>query len=143
MVVVAIMIMLMGGGFAAYLHFNSRQLLLNSGSQLQLLMVTAQKEARVGSKPTGCARLLSYAVVVNSGQLSSASLVAECSNNSYTTQTITFDTGVTSTASFAAHFLVLTGGVVGAGNFTLQKGSQTVVFTVNQGGSVSSVGMGP
>ena len=142
MVVVTIMLLLLSGGLAVYIQLNNRQLLVDSANQLQLLMRTAQKEARVESKPAGCTRLLSYAVQVPVGQLASANLVAECQNTNYIVQTIPFDSGVTSQNSFALHFYVLQGEVKGAGTFVLQRSTKTATITVNQGGEISGVVIG-
>lgn len=142
MVSVTIMLLLLGGGLAAYIRLNNRQLLIDSGRQLQLLMRTAQKQARVGSKPAGCSRLLSYAVQVVAGQLASANLLAECENSNYTVQSSDFNPGVTSQNAFTVHFYVLTGGVGGAGTFVLQRGNQNVTMTVNQGGEISEPVLG-
>ncbi len=138
-VVVTIMMLLLGGGLAMYVRLNNRQLLVNSGHRLQLLMRTAQKNARTGEKPTGCTRLLSYAVQVNSGQLSSANLIAECENQNYTQETLQFDNGVVSTGTLNMHFRVLTGGTSGAATVTLTRTTQTLTFTVGAGGDISEL----
>jgi Tfp pilus assembly protein FimT len=139
LIVIGITILLISGGLAAYVRLNNRQLLINSGKQLQLLMRTAQKQARVGSKPSGCDRLLSYGVQVVSGQLTSAQLNAECQNGVYLVDSVPFDQNVTSTGAFNIHFLVLQGGVANQGTFVLQRGTQTATFSVDQGGQISDV----
>lgn len=54
MVTVTIMLALTGGGIAGYLNLRSRQNLVNAGKEVEQLLRSAQKKARVGDKPSGC-----------------------------------------------------------------------------------------
>ena len=151
-ITITIMMLLLGIGVAAYINLNNRSLLLNSGHQLQLLMRSAQKAARVGEKPSAsgdtCNHLLSYEVIVVSGG-TTAQMLAECDqNHKYAIgDPIQFDNGITSTADYHLHFLVLQGGVsMDGGSFPvtvqLQRGSdvsQAVSFQVGAGGEMSDV----
>jgi len=139
MVTITISALLLAGGLTSYTRFNSRQTLTNSVRGLQLLLRTAQKQARVESKPTGCTRLVSYAVQVAAANMTAANLIAECTNQNYTLQTLQFDSGVSSKAAFNIHFLVLQGGVTGATTINLTNGTLTGTFSVDQGGEVTDV----
>jgi len=130
------MMLLLAIGVAAYINLNNRSVLLNSGHQLQQLMRSAQKAARVGEKPSNlvsnpCNHLLSYEVSVDSGS-TTAQMSAECDNHKWPIgDSLQFDNGVTSTAAYDLHFLVLQGGVsVAGGNFPvtlqLQRGGSGV-----------------
>lgn len=148
MVTMMIMFLLISIGLASFISFNNRQKLVNSAHDLQLLMRTAQKQARVGSKPAGCTgRLLDYQVEVVAGSLNSAQLNAHCQPDGGALQTISalqnvdFAQGVQTTGPIDLKFQVLHGGVsgVGAGSFDLVRGSLTGTITVTDGGDVSEV----
>jgi len=139
LVSIAIMILLVGGGVAAYVRLNSRQQLLRTGRTVQEYFRAAQKKARVEDKPTGCDHLLSYEVLVPSNALNQIQLIGECQNGTYpvTSYNFTFPSPVQSLASFNVHFLVLQGGVTNAGTITLIANNLQFNFTVDQGGDMS------
>jgi prepilin-type N-terminal cleavage/methylation domain-containing protein len=139
LVSVSILVLLMGGGIAGFINLNDRQTLVNSGKEVQLMMRSAQKKARVGEKPTGCDRLVGYSVVVGSGSFSEAELRAECDNGSYVRQTYVFPNNVIVENAVSMRFVVLHGGVEGAGTVSITFGTRRLSFDVGKGGDISEV----
>ena len=136
LIAVSILLLLMGGGIAAYLNFNERQSTVNAGRDLMLLMRAAQKKARSGDKPTGCDRLQSYSVVAPRYS-SIVTLSAICANGSYSVETLTMPSGVSSQLPLSMQFAVLHGGVANAGDVRVGSSSLYYEFTVEDGGTIS------
>ena len=139
LVVVAIMMLIVGGGVVTYLGFNDKEIVLTNGEQVQSLMRTAQKRARVGDKPTGCGHLLGYSIVVKVANLSQVLMQAVCDNNTYTTISNTLPVGVTFQNPVNMTFGVLGSGVTGAGNVSIRSSTSkwTFTFTVDPGGEIT------
>src|SRR5688572_9714056 len=77
---ITIMLFLVGGGIAAFINFNDRQVLIGAGQELKTYLRAAQIKARNGDKPQqGCDKLSGYVVVMVTG-LDHVSTRALCEN---------------------------------------------------------------
>lgn len=139
--VVAIMAMMTGGAINAYSYFNSRQQLIQSAKNIQLLLREAQKRSRVGDKPsTGCVVLQGYRVQASAGA-STINLYAVCSNSlnpGINVGSVDLVGEVTLTNAENVMYKVLTGGITGTGNIDVQVSSTNKYrFDVSAGGEIS------
>jgi hypothetical protein len=127
-------------GIAGYVNLNDRQTLINASKELQVLLRSAQKKARVGDKPVGCDTLNAYSVTTVTGVGSQAVLKAECrtgsTNTSYTIDTLQFPPNVQMSEAHVIRFYVLQGGVTSAYTYQLQSNGGTYTFKVDDGGSI-------
>ncbi len=139
MVAVTILVLLFGSGIASYLNFNDNQTVITTGQQVQLMLRTAQKKARVGDKPTGCTTLQGYRLTGSTVPYAVIQLDAVCGSGLLVNvDSFTMPNKVTLSQSIAITFKVLTGGtdqpgtVIVAGN-----NGTTYTFTVGSGGDIS------
>ena len=142
LIAIAIMMLLLGGGIAAYLRLDKRQTLVNAGKEVELLLRTAQKKAQVGDRPkTGCAHLEGYRVVPPPAGGRTLTLRAVCDTGLVTVQTYDLPTGVTLTNMGTMTFAVLHGGVSGATSVRLDVNnpSYSYTFLVTAGGEIGDV----
>lgn len=142
LVVVSIIAVIAGGGIAAYINLNDRQVTLNTGLELQNFLRDAQKKARVQDRPASCDHLTGYSVIVAPGNLQTATLKGVCANGSYTVSTYNLPNNVYVQSAFTMTFQVLNGGVMNAGTIGIAQPSiaspkWTFSFTVDAGGSIS------
>lgn len=139
LVTITIMMVVLGGGIAAYITFNDRQKVTTSARELQQFIRSAQVKARVGQTPSGCGRLEAYRVSGASGG-STVTLSAVCDNppNIIEVNTLTLQNGVTLSSAIALDYITLSGGVTGAGFITINLGTTySYRFNVTTGGAVS------
>jgi prepilin-type N-terminal cleavage/methylation domain-containing protein len=144
LVTVAIMILLFGGGIAAYLNLDRRQSLMNVCRQIEQMERSAQKKARVGDRPAGCDRLNAYRVSRTATGPDVISLQAICDSGTYTEETYEVPTIFSIQEITAMNFRVLHGGLQEA-NGTVRVRSTSpnyqCQFTVEGGGSVSATSL--
>jgi prepilin-type N-terminal cleavage/methylation domain-containing protein len=134
---IGILLLIVGAGIAGYIRLNDRQTLLNAAKELQVMLRSAQKKARVGDKPPGCTKLLSYSVTTQVATGGQALLKAECENTSYTVDTLQFPASVSIDEKHVLRFYVLQGGTQNSQTFILRSNGGTYSFDVDQGGSIS------
>jgi len=139
MVSVTILLLMFGGGMASYIHFNDNQKVIVTGQQIQLMLRTAQKKARVGDKPAGCSILQGYQLSASTVANAVVQLYAVCgagvliASDSYT-----MPSGVTLQQAMSIIFKVLTGGTNQPGTVVLVGPTGTTyTFTVGSGGDIS------
>jgi prepilin-type N-terminal cleavage/methylation domain-containing protein len=139
LVTVTVLMVITGGGIAAYLNFNTKQILIQSGQDVLFLMRSAQKKARVGDKPqVGCARLVSYEVKMPAGGGNIIDLNAICSNPAtILAKRLTLPAGVTVSSGSTVQFFVLAGGVSAPQTISVTNGTNTFRFAVGAGGDIS------
>ncbi len=138
LVSVTILIMLFGFGMTSYLHFNDNQTAIVAGQQLQLMLRTAQKKARVGDKPIGCVALQGYQVSGSTAVNAVIQLNTICDNGVLTlAESYTLPNGVRLSQALLMKFKVLTGGTDQPGTVTLTGSTGTTYsFTVGAGGDI-------
>lgn len=143
LVTITVAMLVIGGGLVAYLSFNERQNIIAASNQLQLVLRTAQTKARIGDRPSSCDHLQSYSVLIRAGS-NQLKTLANCANGSHDVKTDDMPISVTARTSVTPEFLVLTGGVSGAGKITLQAevmGTLTLYeLEVTQGGELINTG---
>lgn len=134
-----IMIMLLGGGIAAFITFNDRQTVLNAAKEVQVHLRSAQIKARASERPEACDSLEAYAVRM--GANSNVLIVsAVCANGEHVRSTTELHPSVSNTNAFDLQFLGLHGGVNNPATITLTNGSRTYTVVVTQGGEIKDVG---
>lgn len=141
--VVSVIIMLIaGGGIAAFTNFNQRQRVLTGAKELQSYLRTAQTLSRVGERPAACDELNGYLVrTTDLGSLKLVRILAACSGGEIETKSFTLPEGVTleGGADLEMTFYGLHGGVAGAQVVRVTDGeSLTYEFRVTQGGEITS-----
>lgn len=141
LVVITIITLLVGGGIAAFIEFNDRQVLQAAAKDVQSIFRTAQKRARSGAKPEGCDQLDGFTVRGQAGS-NSYQLIAQCTvaaqSTEIITQSYTFDPNVSFETNLDVEFQALHGGVVGAGTVIVSTtGGKSYQFLVDSGGAVT------
>lgn len=143
LVTITIMLLLVGGGLASYLQFDQRQGVITAADQVEVLLRSAQKKARVGDKPSGCDTLQGYSVDLTSGN-GDINLVANClvggAPQDITVTTEQLRATVTAASTVSIQFNVLAGGVTGAGTVDIQKNDLRYQLEVTQGGEILNNG---
>jgi prepilin-type N-terminal cleavage/methylation domain-containing protein len=140
---VSIMLVLVGGGVAAFVTFNDSQQLKGATKELQTYMRVAQTKARLGDRPPTCGRLDGYAVrVAESSNV--LRMVAICDIGDVEVQTKTLE-GITSIQVdndvVDVEFGVLQGGVTNSGTISIQSdGGSVETFAVSAGGEIGTTG---
>lgn len=144
---VTIMILLVGGGIAAFITFNDKQQLQGSTKMLQTYMRTAQTKARVGDRPEDCDRLLGYQVGVAQGT-STITLAAICGETGNETELVVQTAELANVESIEVEgggnlevlFKVLHGGTEDSGDITVYStGGASETFRVSAGGEISDL----
>lgn len=160
-VTIAVMLVLLGGGLAAFIRFNDKQQAVSVAKEVQQLTKTAQIKARAREKPSvgvGCDvsnnRIVAYRVFVPAGAGSTAKLMPICGTNLISYQTpnpnisthvlseVELDQSVVIDPAVDLYFLTLQGGVridSSGSTFTFTQGSQAVRFSVSTAGEISDV----
>ncbi len=138
LVSVTITLLMVGGGIAAFVTFNDRQILQNAGREVQTALRSAQVKARAGDRPAGCTKLLSHAVRISPGS-SLVRVQAVCEDDDYDVAEYQLHESVISSDEVDMRFLVLHGGVTNAGTITLAKDTSSISIIVNEGGEITTV----
>jgi prepilin-type N-terminal cleavage/methylation domain-containing protein len=141
LVVMAIMMILVGSGIAAFVNFNDRQIVLTSGKEVQGYLRAAQTKARAGETPTtGCDKFIAYGVraTQNTSQIR---LVAVCSDGvteneiPYATYSISED--VSFDTAVDIDFVGLHGGVTNPMTIEVSSNTRTFSFDVTATGEIT------
>lgn len=139
LIAVGIMLILVGGGIAAFITFNDKQRLQSSSKLLQTYLRTAQAKARLGDRPAACTKLLGYSVRMQpTGGV--VEMVALCEPTEVTVQTFNLD-GIEAAQvdgqPMNIEFQVLHGGVQNFGTVSLvSSAGYQQNFVVSQGGEI-------
>jgi len=136
LVSVTIMLLIVGGGIAAFITFNDKQALRGAAKELQTYFRSAQISARSGVRPDVCDKLLSYAVTATAGSNQIRSL-AVCENGSHEQALYLLPASVSVVGALNMEFQVLHGGVNNAGDVSLTNNTNTYTFSVTPGGEIS------
>jgi type II secretory pathway pseudopilin PulG len=136
LVVITIMMLMLGGGIAAYINFNENQQLLSAAKQMQTYLRGLQKKSRVGDRPDGCTRLYSYTLTVAANS-NLVFMQANCENGDFDTDNYTLGGGVTALNEIEVSFKVLQGGATSQGNIILVKNTDRYQFQVTPGGEIT------
>lgn len=133
-VVVGLMVLLMGGGIAAFSSFNDRQKAVEGARTLQSWLRTAQSRARALEKPPGCDQLHSYRVstITNSDTVETVA-VCNAANDELGATFLTLPEGLTLQTTATLDFLVLHGGIE-----INQSAASAVDLVVSGGGGFSN-----
>jgi len=141
MVAITILALLFGTGMVAYLKFNDNQTVIVTGQQVQLMLRTAQKKARVGDKPSGCSILQGYQLTGSTVPYAVIQLDAVCGPSGATlvhSDAYTLPNKVTLQNAISIKFKVLTGGTDQPGNVVVTgSNGTTYTFAVGSGGDIS------
>jgi hypothetical protein len=140
LVTVTIMLLMVGGGIAAFVTFNERQVVLGAARELQGTVRAAPPRAQTPTQPTGTRdKLQSYAVRAPQSPPIEVVVVAECDSGDTTISTISLADSIALSAPLDMSFLVLKGGVVNSGDITLSSVTtgQTYTFSVSAGGEIT------
>lgn len=145
LVAVSIMLVIVGGGMAAFSRFNDRVVVTESARSVQSFLRTAQTKARAGDRPNVvCAKLEGYRVtfVQNLGTVTMTPLCrtpatapAAAPLPAPNIDTLTLPGNVVSDVSATLDFLVLKGGVLINNNV----GTGTVRITLKNPGIVDTI----
>lgn len=138
MVTITIMMLMVGGGIAAYFNFNDRQTLAGDAKGLQTFLRSAQKKARVGEVPAGCEKLENYSVGMTTGD-NTVLMRANCTNGVFLVNTLYLSDAVTAQSDFEVEFRVLHGGadfITGNGSIVLVTSTRKYEFQVSAGGTI-------
>ncbi len=156
-VTIGIMLMLAGGGIAAFIRFNDKQTVQVAVNDLQTLLRAAQTKAKVGENAESCRTnflptvlsLRSYRVNLDE-DTNTAILSAVCTDGKFPPygrieyierSRINFDSNVSARiqggGSLDVEFLSLLGGVDGAGIVEVSRlGAYTYDFEISSGGEI-------
>jgi len=134
---VTVMLLVVGGGIAAFLNFNDAQNLQGEGKELVSILRAAQSKARVGDRPDGCTGLSGYAVR-GTAQGTGVQMYAICEGGDFLREEYQFEGDVVLDNSFDITFQSLQGGVIGADTISLTSASQEEPYEieVNVGGEI-------
>lgn len=141
LITVGIMILVFGGGVAAYLNLDRRQSLINVCKEIESLSRSAQKKARVGDRPAGCDKLNAYRISRTATGPDEISLQAVCDSGNVTLSTYDIPTVFDVVEITTMDFKVLHGGLEGdSGTVTVESSNPNYrcEFSVNNGGSMSA-----
>ncbi|MCB9813643.1 MAG: prepilin-type N-terminal cleavage/methylation domain-containing protein [Pseudomonadales bacterium] len=153
-VTIAIMLVVTGGGIAAFINFNDKQNVQVAVKDLQTLLRSAQTKARVGEDAQLCNTvynnsLRGYRVFIGEGT-NTAILSTSCAsdkfdpadNRNYVERSrITFDSSVTAKmlgdGDVNIEFLSLLGGTDGTGTVVISGLTDVYQFEVSQSGEIT------
>lgn len=155
-VTVGIMLLVTGGGIAAFMQFDDKQSILTSAQELQTILRSAQTKARVGEDAEYCRdpanysppRILRGYRVLVLANTNTVYLDAVCSVNKFSPlaqrayppalqQSFTLAEEVVVSGEVRMEFLTLLGGVDGYGTIQVTgNGSDVYTFEVTQGGEI-------
>jgi type II secretory pathway pseudopilin PulG len=138
-IAVAILMILTGFGVAGFIRFNDRQQVLAATKQVQLVLRTAQANARSRVTPTGCVQLQSVLVETSGNDLITK---AECESGDYTMGTWSLPSAMSMTPNpMSVSFRTLHGGVISPSGIplviTVQSTNFDYQFEVSGGGDIS------
>ena len=154
-VAIAIMVLLLGGGIAAFAKFNDKQKLLSASRELQQLLRTAQTKARAREIPSGGScdpvsnPIVAYRVLAVEGAGTSVRVYPICDVTQYNfgdpesdpILNLLLPATIVLEEPIQVDFMALYGGaqISGDSTFHLSSGSNRVVFSISEGGAISDV----
>lgn len=143
LVTVTVILMLVGGGTAAFLDFNHRQELISGAKEMQGHLRMAQSLARIRETPASCDRLDGYIVRTQDlGGVKQVKIIADCSSGEVEQHTFSLSAGVTLGSDVEMTFLGLHGGVQGAGTVQVINTQGAIYeFEVTPGGEITQGGV--
>ncbi len=139
LVSITILLLIVGGGIAAYTRFNDRQQLVQSAKNMQSSFRLAQKKSRAGDKPEACNRLEGYSIQGNSGE-SVLQVFANCKDGTKALSSTIDLVGESTTLSQDVDlvFHVLSKGVTGTtGDIVIESNFYAYSMRVTEGGEIS------
>ncbi|MBT3250109.1 MAG: hypothetical protein HN846_04315 [Candidatus Pacebacteria bacterium] len=140
---IGILVLITGGGIAAFLNFNDKQQVLNGSKELRSYLRTAQTLVRVGESPAGCDKLVGYKVTSSdAGTVKEIKILAVCSTGgveeSIEKDSFLLPESTTLSSDINITFLGLHGGVIGSGTIeVVGAADRTYSFEVTQGGEIT------
>jgi prepilin-type N-terminal cleavage/methylation domain-containing protein len=140
LITVTIMLLLVGGGIAAFVTFNERQVVINAARELQGGVRAAQQRAQSATKPdSNCDKLESYAIRAPQSPPVVVDIVAECDTGDTILSSFTLGSSIALTEPLDMSFLVLRGGVVNPSEVTLRSitTNHSYTFEVTTGGEIT------
>lgn len=146
LVVISIMLVVLGGGIAAFSVFNDKQQITTAAKDLQTMLRSAQVKARSGEGAGDCTdagqKLSGYRVYANSltaiDNNSVAIMERVCDGGATLLNSSSVLTGTT-VSDFDMEFISLRGGVTGAGTIIINGNAASNVFEfeVSEGGEIT------
>jgi prepilin-type N-terminal cleavage/methylation domain-containing protein len=147
LIVIAIILLTVGGGIAGFISFNDRQTVLEEVKLLKTDFSTAKGKVNAGEIPVGCVgRLSSYSVRYNSALCTGnqVCLVAVCDNGASEvmvyTREVSSSIEINSLSESVWDFLVLGGGVESddLGDISVALNNDLIyTFQISKGGETS------
>jgi prepilin-type N-terminal cleavage/methylation domain-containing protein len=140
LVSITIMLLMVGGGIAAFVTFNEQQVVLGAAKELQGTVRAAQQRAQAATKPSDtCDKLQSYAVRAPQSPPIEIVVVAECDSGDTTVSTVSLADSIALSAPLDMSFKVLKGGVINSGDITVTSVTtgQSYTFSVTAGGEIT------
>jgi type II secretory pathway pseudopilin PulG len=136
---VGILVLMLGGGIAAFIQFQEKQAIVAATNDLKVQLRVAQTRARTGDTPDDCDRLQSYAVRTNtSNGVTQMTMLAMCNSGEIVRKEQDLLSGVTLANDIDIRFLTLHGGVSGAATINLVSDTgYEYEFEVTQGGEIT------
>lgn len=136
---VGILVLMLGGGIAAFIQFQEKQAIVAAINDLKVQLRVAQTRARTGDTPEECDRLQSYAVRTSTTNgVTEVSMLAICDSGEIVRKEQDLLSGVTLASDVDVRFLTLHGGVSGAATITLESNTgYRYEFEVSQGGEIT------
>jgi prepilin-type N-terminal cleavage/methylation domain-containing protein len=140
LIVTTLVLMLTGGGIAAYINFNEKQKVVTGGQELKTYLRKAQGLARVRAVPAGCDSLTGYRLRVTSGS-SAVNIDAVCKGGDVNYSSYTLPEGTTVQSDLDIIFSDPRsegqGLVTGYGQIVVIYGTdRTYTFEVTEGGEI-------
>ena len=138
-IVTSILLLVAGGGIAAFINFNEKQQVLNGSKELRTHLRMAQTLARVGETPSGCEKLTGYKVAsVDAAATKEIKVIAVCSSGEIERNSFLLPETTTLSDDIAITFLGLHGGVIGATTIEVVGESDKIYsFEVTPGGEIT------
>lgn len=138
-VVIAVLLLVAGGGIASFINFNEKQQVINGAKNLQEYLRTAQTLARIGDKPNGCDKLNGYKVKsLDAGAVKEIKVLAVCDSGEIERNSFLLPESTTLSSDIEVTFLGLHGGVVGATMVeVIGASARTYTFEITQGGEIT------
>lgn len=149
MVTMVLIMVVLGGGIAAYRGFDQRQRLTNAGRQLANTLRDVQKRAQIGDKPDmgACETNQLEGWRIRSDGSHSFIIAARCDDTEVDEQVFEFEPDTSSqnktinVSSFNLSFDVLTGRVSSSTSIQLTDETNTYTIEVSSAGGISDLGI--
>lgn len=140
LVAVSIVLLLTGGGIAAFIRFNERQSVQAAALQMQTIIRAAQVKGRAGEQPEACGRLMGYRVQTTAGS-GQVILSVVCDDGTFIHTTYQLANNVVTEGSYNMFFRNLYGGASGGTNVVVTLPSNPLLrysFSVSDAGEIGA-----